>query len=230
MKFIISFSGGKDSTLALYKMLSGGHEAVGLLVMINKEQERSWFHGVDIPLLEQIAKAVGIPLILCPSAGEDYYLALEEGLRQGIAKGAEACVFGDIDAEDNAAWCRARCEAVGIAPVFPLWGRDRGENTKEVIDLGFDCIIKCVRNGVLPQSFLGRRLDEEVVREMETLGVDVCGEGGEYHTVVLGGPVFAHPVSYQCREILDFGTISAINIVAAKADESRSCTVFPQSR
>lgn len=216
MKFVISYSCGKDSTLALHRMLEEGHSPAGLLVMMNREMNRSWFHGVDPALLRAISDALGIPLILCESNGEEYHTALEKGLLEAKANGAECCVFGDLDTEDNAAWCKARCDAVGLAYRFPLWGQDRMENTMEIIRLGYRCLIKCVRNADLPASYLGRFLDRETVASMDALGLDVCGENGEYHTVVVDGPIFSRPVPYECREILDFGNISAMNIVCAE--------------
>ena len=82
MQFVMSYSCGKDSTLALHKMVEAGHTPVALLVMFHEGQERSWFHGVDRPLLERIAAALELPLLLCPSTGEAYHLAFEEGLRR----------------------------------------------------------------------------------------------------------------------------------------------------
>lgn len=216
MKFVMSYSCGKDSTLALHKMVEQGHTPVALLVMFNQDQERSWFHGVDRPLLEQIAASLELPLLLCPSSGEEYHLAFEEGLRRAMEMGAEACVFGDIDIEDNAAWCRSRCKAVGLPARFPLWKRDRAENTREAVALGYRCVVKCVRNKDLPQSYLGRVMDEEMIEDMARRGIDICGENGEYHTIVLDGPLFHRPVAYTCREVLDFGNISAVNIVSAE--------------
>ena len=216
MKFVMSYSCGKDSTLALHKMVEQGHTPVALLVMFNQDQERSWFHGVDRPLLEQIAASLELPLLLCASSGEEYHLAFEEGLRRAMEMGAEACIFGDIDIEDNAAWCRARCDAVGLPAHFPLWKRDRAENTREAVALGYRCVVKCVRNRDLPQSYLGRVMDEEMIEDMARRGIDICGENGEYHTIVLDGPLFHRPVAYTCREVLDFGNISAVNIVSAE--------------
>lgn len=216
MKFVISYSGGKDSVLSLHKMLEEGHTPIGLLVMVNQEQQRSWFHGVDLELLRLIAASLEVPLLLCESAGEDYHIRMEEALRTAKGQGAEACVFGDIDIEDHRAWCRARCDAAGLRCIHPLWHRNRMDNTNEIIALGYQCVIKCVRNQDLPQSFLGKILDAGLVAEMKKRGLDVCGENGEYHTIVVGGPIFHHPVAYERGEILDFGNISAINIRAGK--------------
>ena len=179
MKFVVSYSGGKDSVLSLHKMLEQGHTPVGLLVMVNREQQRSWFHGVDLELLQRISDSLQIPLILCESGGDDYHTMLEQGLKQAKAQGAEACVFGDIDIEGHLAWCKERCEAVGITCIHPLWHRSREENTREILSLGYQCLIKCVRNQDLPRELLGQPLSTELVAEMKRRGIDVCGENGD---------------------------------------------------
>ena len=213
MKFVLSYSCGKDSTLALHKMIHEGHEPVGLLVMMNREMQRSWFHGVDMGLLNAISESLGIPLILCETSGEEYHTALENGLRLAMEKGAEIAVFGDIDIDDHLIWCKERCDAVGIKSIFPLWRRNREEIVREILSLGYKCVIKCVSNDKLPKNFLGKVLDESVLEKMKRLNVDICGENGEYHTVVLDGLIFNKPIDYECLETLNFGNISAINIV-----------------
>jgi len=212
MKFVISYSCGKDSTLSLHKMIAAGHTPVGLLVMVNKDEKLSWFHGVDLGLLEQISASLDIPLIKCVSGGEEYHLELEEGLRRAKQLGAELCVFGDIDIAEHMEWGTARCNAVGLVPYYPLWHRDREENTKELIDLGYQCVIKCIRNADLPKDLLGKVLDHDMVAFMKELGIDVCGENGEYHTVTVGGPIFQTPIPYVCGEILDLGNTSVISV------------------
>src|SRR5699024_1109595 len=115
--------------------------------------------GVDPELLEEISRSLDIPLIPCPSTGEEYHLVMEEGLRRAKELGAQAAVFGDIDIEEHAQWCRGRCEAAGLKGVFPLWQRDRKENAREILALGYQCVMKCVRNDALPQEMLGKVLD-----------------------------------------------------------------------
>lgn len=215
LRFVISFSGGKDSMLALHKMVEAGHRPMGLLVMMNEAAGRSWFHGVDPALLRAISDALGIPLMPCPAEGEGYHTAMEARLREAQAAGAQACVFGDIDIQPHLEWDRARCAAAGLEPVLPLWGRDRRENVREAVALGYECVIKCLDRDLLPERLLGRALSEAVLDEMEGCGVDLCGENGEYHTVVLDGPLFRRPVAYERREILRFGHISAMDITAA---------------
>lgn len=200
--------------MALHKMLEKGHTPIGLLVMINQELDRSWFHGIDKNLLEKISDSLNIPLILCPSEGKNYHLGLEKGLKQAKLQGATACVFGDIDIEEHKKWCEERCKAADIQCLHPLWHSDRKKNTQEIISAGYKCIIKCIDNQKLSKKFLGKIIDNNIINEMDQIGIDVCGENGEYHTIVLGGPIFKTPIDYECKEILDFGNISAINICA----------------
>ena len=212
MNFVMSYSCGKDSTLALNRLMEEGHLPVGLLVMVNEEQQRSWFHGADRCLLNKISKALDIPLILCPSKGEEYHLALERGLEKAIKMGAEFAGFGDIDIEDHRQWCLDRCEKTELEARFPLWQESREAITEEIITRGYQCIIKAINNELLPASLLGKDLSAETVDIMSRSGVDVCGENGEYHTIAVNGPIFKTPVDYEAGEILEFGSISVIDI------------------
>ena len=125
MKFVVSFSAGKDSMLALHEMVEAGHEPAALLVMYRQEAGRSWVHGVDPELLAAIGEALAIPLIRCNANSDTYNGDMERGLRQARDLGAEACVFGDIDTPGHREWDEARCAAAGLKAVLPLWRRDR---------------------------------------------------------------------------------------------------------
>ena len=207
-----SYSCGKDSTLALYKLIEAGNEPVGLLVMVNEELDRSWFHGADYKLLDKFSKALDIPLILCPSKGEEYHIAFEKGLAEAKKRGAEIAGFGDIDIENNRQWCEARCENAGIKAEFPLWQQGRSAVVKEIIDKGFCCIIKSVNNQLLPKELLGKALSDETAEVMAAHGIDLCGENGEYHTIAVDGPVFKQKLEFDLGEIMDFGSRSVIEI------------------
>lgn len=213
MKFVMSFSGGKDSMLALHKMIEEGHEAVGLLVMYSETADRSWVHGLDNEMLEAISRGLEIPLICCHADGETYAEDMERCLREAKALGAEGCAFGDIDIAEHRAWDEERCAAVGMKAFLPLWGCDRTENVREVIRLGYRCVIKCVRRSVLPESLPGQVLDENVLAQMEPYGIDLCGENGEYHTVVTDGPLFKHPVELENRGIVPLEYVIAADLV-----------------
>lgn len=212
MKFVMSYSCGKDSTLALHKMVEAGHIPVCLLVMVKESEDRSYFHGADRDMLRRYETALGLPMILCPSDGADYHTALEAGLRQARAMGAEGAAFGDIDLEANRAWEEERCAHTGLVPFFPLWQAGREANVEELLRLGYRCLIKSVNTTLLPEELLGRLLDREVVEIMKTAGIDVCGENGEYHTLVVDGPIFRQPLQFSTGEILRFGDYSAVDV------------------
>lgn len=210
--FVMSYSCGKDSTLALHKMLALGGAPTALLVMFNSGDGRSFFHGADGALLERYSAALQIPLLRVPSCGEDYPLAMEEALRKAKKAGAEFACFGDIDIEGHRAWGEERCRNAGLSALYPLWHANREENAREVINLGYKCVIKSVDNTKLPKSMLGKILDEALLEEMAQCGIDVCGENGEYHTLVVDGPIFRSPIQYTAGKILDFGERSLIEI------------------
>lgn len=212
MKFVMSYSCGKDSTLALHKMIEQGNEPVALLVMVNEKVDRSFFHGADYIMLEAYSKALELPLLITPSDGENYHLAMEDSLRKAKKLGAEIACFGDIDIEGNRKWAEERCENAEIEAVFPLWHRNREENVFELIKLGYKCLIKSINNTLIPKSLLGKYIDETAIGEMRRCGIDICGENGEYHTLVVDGPVFKSSLPYKTGEVLDFGDFSIIDV------------------
>lgn len=214
MKFVMSYSCGKDSTLALHRMIKQNHEPVGLLVMCNEKDNRSWFHGVDSELMDKISESLNIPLIKCVSHGEDYNAAFENGLKRAKAMGVQACVFGDIDIEDHKTWGKERCQNVGMDHVFPLWNENREKLTLEFVSSGFQAIIKCINNKLLPMDVLGKELDFSMIQMLKQKGIDVCGENGEYHTVVVGGPLFKEKINVKYNEKIVYGDFSVLDIRA----------------
>lgn len=212
MKFAMSYSCGKDSTLALHKMLAQGAEAVCLVICFNETAERSYFHGADRAMLHSYSEALGLPLLLCPTDGTNYARAFEAGLARAKELGAEAVCFGDIDIEENRLWEEARCQKVGLQACFPLWQQSREALVREVIALGYRCLIKSLNRRLLPLSLLGRCLDEKVLSVMQAAGVDICGELGEYHTLAVDGPVFRRPLSFVLGEVMESGDYAFIDL------------------
>ena len=213
-KFIVSYSCGKDSTLALYRMIKDGHNPVALLITVDKKVVRSWFHGVPKDLLEEVSKSFNIPLLLVECQGEEYKTAFNKALNKAKKElGAEACVFGDIDLEAHRSWCTDRCKEANMEAIFPLWLEDREKLTFEFIDTGFKTIIKNVRLDVLSTEFLGKQLTREVVSEIVEAGSDACGENGEYHTFVFDGPLFKYPINFKEKGIITNETHGFLDIV-----------------
>lgn len=211
-KFIASYSGGKDSTLAIYRAIKQGMIPQELIITYNIDKERSWFHGIPEPLLNKISKEMNIPITLIKTTGEEYAKNFEEKLRQAKQLGVEVCVFGDIDIEDHLKWCSDRCEAVGIEAYHPLWQEDRRKLVYEFINLGFKTIITVVDNSRMPEKFTGQILTREVAEDIAKSGADICGENGEYHTFTFDGPLFAHPVEFKTGEIIEIDNYTIIPI------------------
>lgn len=219
MNFVLSYSCGKDSTLALHRLVQQGHTPLGLLVMMNAAAGRSWFHGADPALLGRYEAALGLPILPVPAQGADYHLALEAALAKAREMGAEAAAFGDIDLMENRKWCEDRCAAAGLEAVFPLWQEKREALVREAIAVGFRCLIKAVDPKRLPKSLLGRFLDEETLCEIGRCGVDLCGENGEYHTLVVDGPVFRRPLPYRLGRVLDLPGCAVVEIQSCTGEK-----------
>ena len=208
----MAYSCGKDSTLALHHMIAQGNDPVALITMVNEAEERSFFHGADLQMLQAYSKALNIPILITPATGDTYHLEMEKSLRKAVSLGAEIACFGDIDLEGNRAWGEEQCKNAGIQAVFPLWQKNRTENVYELIGLGYQCLIKSINHTLLPREVLGRILDAETIDLMKRCGIDVCGENGEYHTLVVDGPIFCNPLTYKTGEILNFNDFSVIEV------------------
>ena len=212
MNFAMSYSGGKDSALALYKMIQKGHKPIALITTVNIEQRRSWFHGIQNELMLSVSESLQIPLIICECTPNDYTKLFENSLKKAQLMGAETCVFGDIDIDDHRLWNEERCRKAGLQCILPLWKQSREALTYENIKVGFKALIKIIDSRKLDDSFLGQDLTMPLLEKIKVSGIDVCGENGEYHTFVYDGPIFTFPVSFEKGEMVDFGTHKAIDI------------------
>lgn len=215
MKFLASYSGGKDSILALYRAVKQGHTPLFLLTTYNTDVDRSFFHGIPEKVLQSVADSLGIPLLLVKTDGPGYQAGFEEALLQAKAQGAEACVFGDIDIEEHRLWPSERCEHAGLKALFPLWGENRTNVTYEFIDSGFIADIVVVNTRLMPAEYLGRRLSRETADYIAEQGYDVCGENGEYHSFVSGGPMFNKPVDFTLGSQVQQGDYAILPVQAS---------------
>lgn len=203
-KFIASFSGGKDSTLALYKAMNVG-EAVGLIVMMEEEGKRSRSHGMPPELIRAQASSIGLPIFTAAASWTDYEKVFIRLLERAKNQGAEVLVTGDLDMPAHDCWHEKVTNNVGLKLSMPLWEMDHRAAVKEFIDLGFISIIVTVNLSLgMREDDLGRTLTHEYVKELEARGIDPCGEGGEFHTTVIKGPIFKHPIPVRnCQMIKD---------------------------
>ena len=202
-RFIMSYSCGKDSTLALYRMIKTGNIPAALLITVNKEEDISWFHGIPKDLMNEVSKSLDIPLILVETEGDNYENMFTEALiRAKEELNINSCVFGDIDLEAHRTWCTDRCNEAKVKAIFPLWQEERENLVYEFIDCGFKTVIKKVNLKYMGEEFLGKVLTREVVEDIKETGSDACGENGEYHTFVYDGPIFKYPIKFEKLNII----------------------------
>lgn len=205
-KAVFNWSSGKDSALALHRVLKEEkYEVCCLLTSINETYQRVSMHGVRIELLEEQAKSLGIRLELLkipesPSM-QDYEDLLSSTLSSLKKLGISHSIFGDIFLEDLRAYREQKLTKMGFEAVFPLWKNNSMELIEEFIQFGFRAIVVCVDERYLDKSFVGRLFDLDFIRDLPK-EVDVCGENGEFHTFIFDGPIFKFPVLFELAEVV----------------------------
>lgn len=203
---VLSWSGGKDSSLALAVLrASTDYEPVALLTSVTRGYDRISIHGVRRSLLEAQARAVGLPLFevtLDPQSSNDAY---EAAFLDGVASLTRAMpavqhmAFGDLYLEDVRAYRERLLEPTGLKGLFPLWARDTTELAAEFVRDAYRAHLVCVDTTQLDGSFAGREYNHQLLAELPG-SVDPCGEGGEFHTFVSDGPIFSRPVALTIGE------------------------------
>ncbi len=203
-KAYFNWSTGKDSALALYKILKENNYDVNTLVTtVNKQLGKVSMHAIPENLLEDQAKSIGLPLYKIyfseEASMEEYSLAMKESLKMLVASNYGYAVFGDIFLEDLKKYREEKLAELGLKGIFPLWKRDSKELIQEFFALGFKAITVSVNAKLLDESFVGRVLDENFINDLPP-NVDICGENGEFHTFVYDGPIFSYPIKYRIGE------------------------------
>jgi len=199
-KAFCSWSGGKDSCLALHRASQNGFEITHLLTMFDETGERSRSHSVSREMMRAQAGAIGLKLVMPSASWQNYERVFVEELKRFKAQNIEAAIFGDIDLQAHRDWEEKVCAAAKIEAVLPLWNQNRLDLVNEFIGEGFRSVVICVNEKFLPKEFCGRIFDERFVKDLPE-GVDACGENGEFHTFVFDGKIFKNPVPYKIDEI-----------------------------
>lgn len=196
-----SWSGGKDSALALYRTLKTKINVKYLLNMCDENGNFSRSHGLSLDILKRQASAIGIPLIQKPTKWNDYEENFKKVVYELKLKGINAGIFGDIDLQEHRDWVEKVCHNLNIKPLIPLWKEEREKLIKEFIDSGFKAIVVAINKKYLGKELLKREIDENFINDLKNLGVDLSGENGEYHTFVYDGPIFKHKVKFEIGKI-----------------------------
>jgi uncharacterized protein (TIGR00290 family) len=229
---VLSWSGGKDSALALWTMREEGTEPAALLTTIVEDGDRVGTHAVPAELVRAQAAAVGLPLIEVPIPEAPSNEVYEERIAAALdswapaaptavsdapppvapttvadsapSPGVATVAFADLFLADIRAYREERLGQIGRGAIFPLWGRDTAALAREFVAAGFGATLVVVDTEQLDPSFVGRRFDAELLANLPG-GVDPCGENGEFHTFVDSGPIFAAPIPVALGELRDAG-------------------------
>ena len=196
LKAISSCSGGKDSCLACYRAMQQGYDVKLLLNFISRESKRGCFHGIEGRLLKFQADLVGIPLVqreVSPDM-QKYEEEFKAAVTELRGKDIGSMVFGDIYLLEHESWIERVCADLDINALEPLWNNSPDSIIDEFIKLGFKAIIVSCKADIMGKEFLGRYIDKGLVEELKKKDICPCGEKGEFHTLVVDGPIFSKPI------------------------------------
>ncbi len=191
---LCSWSGGKDSCFALMQSIQQGYQPKVLLNVLNEAGKISRSHGIPAAILEAQAAAIHLPIHLISSSWQEYEAKFTGALTQlKKAYDVSHAVFGDIDLQAHREWEEKVCATGGLTALLPLWQQNRKVLVKQMLEAGIETIIVSC-NTIMGDHFLGKQLTLELVDELEALGIDACGENGEFHTLVLNCSLFSKPI------------------------------------
>jgi uncharacterized protein (TIGR00290 family) len=203
---LFSWSGGKDSSLALHEIQKNQkYEITALITTVTADYDRVSMHGLRTSLLEEQARNLDIPLqkvLISKNASNDEYESkFNEVLLKYKESGISQVVFGDLFLEEIKQYREDLLQKIDMECVFPIWKRDTTKLAYEFIDLGFKAITVCVDSEVLGEEFAGREFNEQFLNDLPE-GIDPCGENGEFHTFVYDGPNFNKNINKKLGEIV----------------------------
>jgi uncharacterized protein (TIGR00290 family) len=206
VKAILSWSSGKDSAMALHRVLNAkDYEIVCLLTTITDQFHRVSMHGVREELLDVQAESLGYRLekvmIPYPCPNQVYEEKMANVLSVWKSKDVRHVIFGDLFLEDIRKYREEKLAQIDMTPVFPLWMSDTKQLAWEMLKAGFRAVITCVDPKKIAPAFAGRFFDESFLKSIPSQ-VNPCGENGEFHTFVYDGPVFKRPISVRVGELV----------------------------
>jgi len=193
MRVAVLVTGGKDSALALYRVLKRGHEVKHLVTMVPQREDSWMFHFPNIHLTDLFAEAVGFPLVKAETAGVKE-MELEDLKRLLATLDVDGVVSGAISSRYQKKRIDRICRELNLKSVMPLWQESPIKLLKELIGLKFETVIVGVYALGFDESWLGRKFDatalDDLIKLNEKYGVSLVGDGGEYETLVLDAPFF----------------------------------------
>jgi uncharacterized protein (TIGR00290 family) len=206
VKVLLSWSSGKDSAWTLHVLRRDGVHVAGLLTSLNEEAQRVSMHGVRDTILRAQADAAGLPLFTIPlpypCSNEIYEARLAHAVRTAVVDGFTHVAFGDLFLEDVRKYREDRMAETGLEPLFPLWGQPTDALAREMIANGLEARIACLDPRVMPRELIGSPFDLDLLARLPP-SVDPCGERGEFHSCVIGGPMFSTDLPVDVGEVVE---------------------------
>jgi len=212
-----SWSGGKDSCLALHAAVKAGAAPHALLTMFDEGGERSRSHGLHREVLDAQAASMNLPLRTKNASWSTYESQFLDALSELRESGVCDVVFGDIDLEPHREWEERVCGLRSIQAHLPLWQKERLAILEQVWAVGIRCQIIAVDAEKLTEDELGAELTPELGADLQSRGIDACGENGEFHTVVVDAPMFERPVELEFGDVVSRGGYLAIDARLSRA-------------
>ena len=216
----ISWSGGKDSCAALHRVHQQ-FDVGSMVTMFDEDAARSRSHGLRPEVVAAQADRLGVAQVVGRCTWNTYNEAFTRVLDGIAAAGITHVVFGDIMFDEHRRWAERVCEGSGLTAVEPLWGESTDVLFDEWVASGAEALIVTARAEFLDSAWLGRRLAASMGPEFVRLGVDKCGERGEYHTVVTQTPLFSRPLSLRRAATVHQSGCWALDVQVA--DAARGC-------
>ena len=222
---LLSWSGGKDSALALHAIqASNRYEVVALLTVCTEGFRRIQTHGVRCSLLKEQAASLRLPLrkIFVPRecSNDEYETQVKRALLEYKEKDVSNVVFGDLFLEEISRYREQMLAALGMTALYPLWGKETTKLAQQFIDAGFKAALVCVNSKLLDKRFAGRMFDQKLLAELPSF-VDPCGENGEFHTFVFDGPCFSSPISIRTGSVLQKDSFYYAELLPAKSQQKK---------
>lgn len=218
MNVFVSWSGGKDSCLALYRALKSGLKVKYLFTMLDKDGFKSRSHNLPKSILDAQAKALSIPIVYGKASWSNYEEEFKHTVLNLKSMGVEGGVFGDINLQEHREWVEKVCSDVGVKVFEPLWNEAYEKLVGEFIGSGFEALIVSVKVNLIGEEWLGKPFNQKFLEYLKRHNLDLCGEKGEFHTLVTYGPIFKHHIKiletrkriekdYSILEILKFNLV-----------------------
>lgn len=207
------WSGGKDSALALHRARGAGIEVTRLINFYDAATGRVRFHATRIEMIQAQAAAAGIELQAIGTSWPEMEGRLVAELARLRSEGFVGVVLGDIHLADVRAWYEERVTAAGLEHIEPIWGEPPAELVREFVQTGGRAVVTCVDLTSLDPSWLGRTIDERFVDEVTAVGIDPCGENGEYHSFAFQSPIFAGAVGWRPGQLRSESRFSQLDVL-----------------